>query len=40
MIKFIGKGLLALLIFSVILKFGMVVMIFVSIYLTAKVMTA
>ena len=40
MIKFIGKSLLALAIFGVILRFGMIVMIFVSIALTAKVMSA
>ena len=40
MIKFIGKGLLALAIFGVILRMGVIVMIFVSIVLTAKVMNA
>ncbi len=40
MIQFVGKSLLALLIFSVILKFGMIVMFCVAIALTAKVMTA
>ena len=40
MIKFIGKGLLALAIFGVILRLSVFVMIFVSIALTAKVMKA
>ena len=40
MIKFIGKSLLALAIFAVILRLGMIVMIFVSVVLTAKVMNA
>lgn len=40
MIEFIGKSLLALVIFSVILKFGFIVLVFVSIALTVKVMNA
>ena len=38
MIKFIGKGLLALAIYAVILRLSVIVMIFVSVALTAKVM--
>ena len=40
MIKFIGKSLLALAIFGVILRLSVIVMIFVSVVLTAKVMNA
>ena len=40
MVNFIGKGLLALAIFGIILRLGVIIMVFVAIALTAKVMTA
>ena len=40
MIRFIGKALLLLGIYAVILRLSVIVMIFVSVVLTAKVMNA